>query len=55
MKKHFKAYVEGFPGAKELRIELMEAVHAAGVEQTISRWLQQNSAMVDAWQSEKAQ
>ncbi|HSE34618.1 MAG TPA: tRNA-dihydrouridine synthase [Candidatus Paceibacterota bacterium] len=25
MKKHYKAYVEGFPGAKELRMELMEA------------------------------
>lgn len=24
MKKHYKAYVNGFPGAKELRIELME-------------------------------
>ncbi len=24
MKKHFKAYVHGFPGAKELRVELME-------------------------------
>ena len=25
MKKHFKAYVEGFPGAKELRMQMMEA------------------------------
>ncbi len=25
MKKHYKAYVNGFPGAKELRVELMEA------------------------------
>lgn len=31
MKKHFKAYVEGFPGAKELRMELMEAESAADV------------------------
>jgi tRNA-dihydrouridine synthase len=25
MKKHFKAYVEGFAGAKELRMRMMEA------------------------------
>ena len=31
MKKHYKAYVEGFDGAKELRIALMEAPDAAGV------------------------
>lgn len=31
MKKHYKAYVEGFPGAKELRVELMEAPDAAAV------------------------
>ncbi len=24
MKKHFKAYINGFPGAKELRVEIME-------------------------------
>ena len=32
MKKHFKAYVEGFPGAKELRVRLMEANDASEVE-----------------------
>lgn len=46
MKKHFKAYVEGFPGAKELRMELMEAQNAAEVEQIISAWLQQHSATI---------
>jgi tRNA-dihydrouridine synthase len=25
MKKHFKAYVSGWDGAKELRVQLMEA------------------------------
>jgi len=35
MKKHFKAYCEGFPGAKELRIRLMETENAAEVEQII--------------------
>ena len=31
MKKHYKAYVNGFDGAKELRMELMEAKDAAEV------------------------
>lgn len=39
MKKHFKAYAEGFPGAKELRMELMEAQNAAEVEQKIGEFL----------------
>lgn len=29
MKKHYKAYVNGFDGAKELRMELMEKVSTA--------------------------
>ncbi len=32
MKKHYKAYVNGFDGAKELRMRLMEAIDAAEVE-----------------------
>ncbi|MEK7612831.1 MAG: tRNA-dihydrouridine synthase [Patescibacteria group bacterium] len=40
MKKHFKAYAEGFSGAKELRLELMETHTAAEVEEIISRFLQ---------------
>ncbi len=39
MKKHFKAYVEGFTGAKELRMELMEAGNATDVERVINSWL----------------
>ncbi len=39
MKKHFKAYVEGFPGAKELRMELMETDNAAQVEAIVKRFL----------------
>ena len=39
MKKHFKAYVTGFDGAKELRIELMKANNAEDVEKTISTFL----------------
>ena len=39
MKKHFKAYAEGFPGAKELRMQLMETNSAAEIEQVISEFL----------------
>jgi len=38
MKKHFKAYVEGFDGAKELRMKLMEAANAAEVEKIINEF-----------------
>ena len=39
MKKHFKAYVNGFDGAKELRVELMECETAKGVEEVVERWV----------------
>ena len=39
MKKHFKAYVEGFAGASELRIELMTAENAFEVEQKVCHFL----------------
>lgn len=39
MKKHFKAYCEGFPGAKELRIKLMETENAAQVEEIVERFI----------------
>jgi nifR3 family TIM-barrel protein len=39
MKKHFKAYVEGFDGAKELRIKLMDAANAAEVEALVGAFL----------------
>ncbi|HYF13176.1 MAG TPA: tRNA-dihydrouridine synthase [Candidatus Paceibacterota bacterium] len=35
MKKHFKAYVEGFEGAKELRVQLMDAKNAQEVEKIL--------------------
>lgn len=35
MKKHFKAYCNGFPGAKELRIQLMETRSAGEVSDII--------------------
>ena len=40
MKKHYKAYVEGFDGAKELRMRLMEeAINADAVEQMVEEFL----------------
>jgi len=39
MKKHFKAYVSGFDGAKELRVKLMEAETCMDVEKIVKRYL----------------
>lgn len=39
MKKHFKAYAEGFPGAKELRMKLMETSNAQEIEEIIEGFL----------------
>jgi len=39
MKKHFKAYVNGFDHAKELRVRLMEAESAADLERTVGDFL----------------
>jgi len=39
MKKHFKAYVNGFSGAKELRVKLMEAKNASQVKKIIENFL----------------
>ena len=43
MKKHFKAYCEGFPGAKELRIQLMETSSAAEVERLVEEYILKNN------------
>ncbi len=43
MKKHYKAYVNGFDGAKELRVELMECVNAEEVEQKVVSFLAGNN------------
>ncbi|MFA6301274.1 MAG: tRNA-dihydrouridine synthase [Candidatus Paceibacterota bacterium] len=42
MKKHFKAYVNGFDGAKELRTKLMETENAKEVEKIITSFLKTN-------------
>lgn len=39
MKKHYKAYANGFDGAKELRIRLMEAENAAAVRKITEEFL----------------
>lgn len=39
MKKHYKAYVNGFEGAKELRMELMEAENATRVGEIVEEFL----------------
>ena len=39
MKKHYKAYVNGFDGAKELRMKLMETKNAAEVENITNDFL----------------
>jgi nifR3 family TIM-barrel protein len=40
MKKHFKAYVGGFDGAKELRAKLMETENSGEVEKIIKEYFQ---------------
>jgi len=39
MKKHFKAYVNGFDGAKELRIKLMQTQNVSDVEKIIHSYI----------------
>ncbi len=39
MKKHYKAYVNGFDGAKELRVQLMEANTAYEIETIVDKFL----------------
>lgn len=42
MKKHYKAYVHGFDGAKELRTELMECENSQGIEEKVNAFLTAN-------------
>jgi tRNA-dihydrouridine synthase len=41
MKKHYKAYVNSFPGASELRAELMEKNTADEIESVVNNFLAQ--------------
>lgn len=38
MKKHYKCYVEGFPGAKELRVQMMEAQSVEEIERIVEEF-----------------
>ena len=40
MKKHYKAYVNGWDGAKELRMKLMDAVNADKVEDIVKNYIE---------------
>lgn len=40
MKKHYKAYVNGFDGAKELRLKLMEAETYDGIESLVNDFIE---------------
>jgi tRNA-dihydrouridine synthase len=44
MKKHYKAYVHGFDGAKELRVELMEQTTSADIEKVVNTFLKTHTA-----------
>jgi tRNA-dihydrouridine synthase len=48
MKKHFKAYIEGFPGAKELRMKLMEAEDGEEIRVIIDDFCKKNPELVNA-------
>lgn len=40
MKKHYKAYVNGWDGAKELRLKLMDCTNASEVEKIVKKYLE---------------
>lgn len=46
MKKHYKAYVNGFDGAKELRIELMTCNSFQEVESVVENWIRVSQNMI---------
>lgn len=47
MKKHYKAYVNGFDGAKELRVKLMdEAKDASGVKDIVENFLAEHTNLL---------
>ena len=42
MKKHYKAYINGFDGAKELRIKLMEAKNSKEIKDLLNQFLKKD-------------
>ena len=55
MKKHYKAYVNGFNGAKELRIKLMGAENAIEVEKLVEAHFLESLAQCDGASSSLGQ
>lgn len=47
MKKHYKAYVAGFDGAKELRIQLMESQNFDEIEKHTHTFIKEHSELMD--------
>jgi len=47
MKKHYKAYVNGFNGAKELREEMMNANTASEIETIVKTFMHENPSVVE--------
>lgn len=47
MKKHYKAYVAGFEGAKELRIQLMESQSLDEIQKITSKYIKNNPKIMD--------
>jgi tRNA-dihydrouridine synthase len=43
MKKHYKAYINGFTGAKELREKMMECNNATEVETILRKFMEENN------------
>jgi len=48
LKKHFKAFVSDFHGAKELRMQLMEAENASEVEEKIQNFMKEFPGLANA-------
>ncbi len=46
MKKHYKAYVNGFDGAKALRMKLMECHNAAAIEHKVRLFLEHEKTLI---------
>jgi tRNA-dihydrouridine synthase len=46
MKKHFKAYINGFSGAKELRESLYNCNDSSEVEEVVNKFLESNQFKV---------
>lgn len=46
MKKHYKAYVNGFDGAKELRMELMDCQNSFEIKALVDNFIASNKSML---------